>query len=296
VIDVAQHPSELVEEPTAAVPARPVPKLRWWRELAVALVVYKMYELIRGGADTGASPDAFRNARWIVEIEQATFLAFERSLQQLVLPFDWLVTFTNNYYGTAHFLVTAGVMVWLYLFRKEGYRHMRNVFGIMMVVGLVIFWLFPLAPPRMLPCNDSIPVAAAPDAPALGECLVDTLHSGTAVLSYKSEAAKAITNPYAAMPSFHFGWALWCGLAVSWYGRSRWLRRIGWFHVSFTTFAIIVTANHYVLDAVGGGLVVALGCWGASRIERSRRPVEAATEPAATMTDLTLSPAAPSAQ
>jgi len=289
VIDVAQHPPQL-DERTVVAATRP--RLRWWRELAIALVVYKLYELIRGGADTGASPDAFRNARWIVEIEQATFLAFERSLQQLVLPFDWLVSFTNSYYGTAHFLVTVAVMVWMFLFRKEGYRHMRNVFGIMMIVGLAIFWLFPLAPPRMLPCNDSIPVAAAPDAPALGECYVDTFNAGKQLWSYKSEAVKAITNPYAAMPSFHFGWALWCGLAVSWYGRSRWLRRAGWFHVSFTFFAIIVTANHYVLDAVGGALVVAAACWGASRIERSHRPVAVPDS----SPELAVSPAAPPAQ
>lgn len=270
MIDVAAPPLELDDRDTPAV-ARP--RLRWYRELAIALVVYKMYELIRGGADRGASPNAFRNARWIVNIEEATFLAFEKSLQQLVLPVKWLITFTNNYYGTAHFLVTAAVMVWLFLWRKEGYRHMRNVFGIMMLIGLAVFWLFPLAPPRMLPCNDSIPVAAAPDEAPLGECFVDTFNSGKQLWSYKSEAAKAITNPYAAMPSFHFAWALWCGLAISWYGRSQWMRRIGWFHVSFTTFAIIVTANHYVLDAVGGGLVVAAACWGASRLERKYRPL-----------------------
>ena len=269
MIDVVQPPLESDERVPAALTRR---RLRWYRELAIALVVYKMYQIIRGGVDAGASPDAFRNARWIVNIEKATFLFFEQQLQQLVLGVDWLVTFTNNYYGTAHFLVTAAVMVSLFLWRKEGYRHMRNVFGIMMLLGLMVFWLFPLAPPRMLPCNDSIPVAAAPESPALGECFVDTFNSGKQLWSYKSDAAKAITNPYAAMPSFHFAWALWCGLAISWYGRSRWMRRIAWFHVSFTTFAIIVTANHYVLDAVGGALVVAAACWGASRLERRYRP------------------------
>lgn len=244
--DIRLRPEEIV-----SIPAR---RFAWLRELLIVIGVYNVYQVIRGQADVGARARAFRHAQWIVEAEQATFTFIEQGLQQAVLGVDWLVTASNTYYGTVHFIATGGVLLWLFLRRHDHYRFMRNTLGLMTLIGLITFLAFPLAPPRMLPCNESIP-AAAPGEALLGECFVDTLHSAGGVWSYESPIAKAIANQFAAMPSLHFGWSLWCGLGLFAYARRRWVRTLGVLHPTITLFVIMVTGNHYLLDAVGGALV-----------------------------------------
>lgn len=244
--DIRLRPEEVV-----SIPAR---RFAWLRELLIVIGVYNVYQVIRGQADVGARARAFRHAQWIVEAEKATFTFIEQGLQRAVLRVDWLVTASNTYYGTVHFIATGGVLLWLFLRRHDHYRFMRNTLGLMTLIGLVAFLAFPLAPPRMLPCNESIP-ATAPGQALLGECFVDTLHSAGGVWSYESPIAKAIANQFAAMPSLHFGWSLWCGLGLFAYARRRWVRTLGVLHPTITLFVIMVTGNHYLLDAVGGAVV-----------------------------------------
>lgn len=244
-------PSALRPHQTVSLPAR---RFAWLRELLIVVGVYNVYQVVRGQADVGARARAFRHARWIVEAERATYTFFEQALQRAVLGVDWLVTAANTYYGTVHFIATGGVLIWMFFRRHEHYRPLRNTLGMMTLLGLVTFLSFPLAPPRMLPCNESIP-AASQTTVLLGECFVDTLHSAGGVWSYESPIAKAIANQFAAMPSLHFGWSLWCGLALFTHARRRSLRAFGLLHPAITLFVIMVTGNHYLLDAVGGAVV-----------------------------------------
>lgn len=246
----------------------PAQRTAWLREILIVVGFYNVYQVVRGQADLGARARAFRHARWIVDIERATGTFFERGLQQLALRSDALITFTNTYYGTIHFLATGGVLMWLFFRRHTSYRQQRNTLGIMTLLGLTVFWFFPLAPPRMLPCNDSVPVAG-PQTAIIGECFVDTLHEAGGVWSYRSPVAKAIANQFAAMPSLHFGWAVWCGLALFVYARTRTARGFGIFHITFTLFAVMATANHFWLDALGGVLVFLAAREIAARLQRS---------------------------
>ena len=87
-----------------------------------------------------------------------------------------------------------------------------------------------------------------------------------------------LSNQYAAMPSLHFAWAMWCTLVLVPALKSRWAKAPAIIYPGFTLFAIVVTANHYVLDAAGGLVVLGLGALIgftiAARLERQvRRPV-----------------------
>lgn len=261
-----------------ATPSLPARRFAWVRELIIVIGFYNVYQVVRGQADVGARARAFRNARWIVDAERATHLFVEHSIQQAAVSTRWVVTFANTYYGTVHFAATGGILLWLFFRRHHHYRRMRNTLAATTLLGLVTFLSFPLAPPRMLPCNNSIP-AAGQGPITLGECFVDTLHTAGGVWSYESPIAKAIANQFAAMPSLHFGWSLWCAVALVSYARTRTVRALGVAHTSITLFAIVITANHYLFDAVGGALVFLTGRFVATTLER-RSAQSGAHEPA----------------
>lgn len=262
--------------------------MAWLREVLLVVGFYNIYQVIRGQADLGARARAFRHANWVVDAERAMRLFVEQPVQQAVLAIDWFMAFTNAYYGTVHFAATGGVLVWLFFRRHRHYHRMRTTLAAMTLLGLVTFLAFPLAPPRMLPCNDDIP-AASGSAPLIGECFVDSLQRAGGVWSYESPVAKAIANQFAAMPSLHFGWALWCGAALLLHGRARTTRIVGVAHVAFTLFAVVATANHYLLDAVGGAVVYAAAWRLSGAFDRRRSTTaegrvasDAATSPSTT--------------
>ncbi len=247
----------------------------WVRELLLVLAFYHVYQFARGSADVGARGRAFRHARWIIDAERAMHIFIEPAVQRFATTWDWLITLTNGYYGSVHFVGTIAVFVWVFVRHPAIYPRLRNLLGLTTGLGLICFWAFPLAPPRMFPCNDWV-ATIGPDN-TVGNCVVDTLHRGGSPWSYNSGVARAIANQFAAMPSLHFGWALWCGIAIFACTRSRTLRSIGVFHVTFTLFAIMATANHYLLDAVGGVVVLLLAHWILKGVaqRRARRPLPA---------------------
>lgn len=240
-------------------PARARPTNSWVRELFLVLAFYHVYQFARGSADVGARGRAFRHARWIVEAEQSMHIFIEPAVQRVATTWDWLITLTNGYYGSVHFVGTIAVFVWLYVRYPAIYPRMRNLLGMTTGLSLICFWVFPLAPPRMFPCNDWV-ATAGPES-TFGNCVVDTLNRGGSPWSYNSGVARAIANQFAAMPSLHFAWAVWCAVVIFACTRSKTLRNLGVFHVGFTLFAIMATANHYLLDAVGGVLVMLLANW-----------------------------------
>jgi membrane-associated phospholipid phosphatase len=97
----------------------------------------------------------------------------------------------------------------------------------------------------------------------------DTLRSDSGAWSFDSGPVDQISNQYAAMPSLHVAWAAWCAFVIIACSRRRWLRWLALAHPVITLVAIVSTANHYFLDAVGGLAVLGLGCLGAAAIERA---------------------------
>jgi hypothetical protein len=231
-------PSEAQRDLTETTPA---PRSHWFRELLIVVGFYYGYELIRRFAHFGnVRPRAFRNQLYLIDLERFLHIYTESTVQKAFLSARWFIRVMNVYYGTLHFVITAGLLLWVYLRRHEHYRQYRNLLGMTTALALVGYFLFPLAPPRMFPCHD---------------CFVDTLDSIGGLWSYHSGAAKAIANPFAAMPSLHFGWALWCGTVWWSFARNPFARALSVIYPMLTLLAIVVTANHFWLDAAGGAII-----------------------------------------
>jgi PAP2 superfamily protein len=230
-------PSEAHRDLTETSPA---PRSHWLRELVIVVAFYYGYEVIRRFARGGErNPRAFANAIHLVDLEQWLHIYNESAVQKAFLDARWFIKIMNVYYGTLHFVITAGLLIWVYLRRHEHYRQYRNLLGMTTALALIGYFAFPLAPPRMYPC----------------ECFEDTLETVGGLWSYQSAAAKQIANRFAAMPSLHFGWALWCGTLLWSFARHHVVRALSVIYPALTLLAIVVTANHYWLDAVGGAII-----------------------------------------
>jgi hypothetical protein len=247
-------------------PQLAAPRLRWWREAAYILVIYFVYSTVRnqfgsaGGPAGQSNGIAYDHALQIIRIQDAVGLYFEQSLQEwyLDLPAQGWIGFWNVFYGTAHFLVTAGALIWLYHGARHRYQLWRNTLAFTTVFALVGFASYSLMPPRLLdaPFDEFGPPPAQWEGP---HGFVDTLAEFPTFWSFDSETLKDISNQYAAMPSLHAGWATWSALVMAPMVRRRWLRGVVWLHPAATLFCIIVTANHFWLDAVGGLAILGAG-------------------------------------
>ena len=232
--------------------ARPA-SLRWWREGIYMAVYYGVYTAVRNtqgsagkGFSTKGSMTAFHHARQVIGLERHLSIFHERSVQSRFDGWNHFLQFWNIYYGTAHFVVTAAAIIWMFRRQPGRYPYWRNVLALMTGLALVGFALYPLMPPRLL------------DLAGGHYGFVDTLQRYGGSWSFDSGAMAKISNQYAAMPSLHFGWSSWCAL-VFWPACTRWwTKALAALYPACTLFAIVVTANHYVLDALGGAIVLGL--------------------------------------
>lgn len=237
---------------------------KWWREVLYVALFYGLYTLVRNlhGSVLSIS-EAERNAARIVDWERAVRLFQEERIQEFFLPHEWFIKFLNVYYGTAHFIVTIGVLLWLFHVQTDRYRQWRNVLFMTTGLALVGYMTFPLAPPRLL-------------APEFG--FVDTLKTVGGLWDFDSGAVAKASNQYAAMPSLHVGWALWCAAAIMPILRHTLSRVLISLYPALTISAIVITGNHYWADVFGGALIFALGYVAAVAVERRISKASAPSE------------------
>jgi len=243
---------------TAPHDATPHRRLRWWVEALITLVFYVIYSAVRNqfGSTMGTSikESAFDNAIRVIDGEKALGLYFEEWIHQKFLDWDSFIIFWNIFYGSFHFMVTIGAMVWLFLRFPHRYTYMRSALASTTSLALIGFAFFPLMPPRLLSNCTSQYGACVP-----GHDYVDTLVDPGGLWSFESGTMESISNQYAAMPSLHVGWALWCTVALFPILRARWAKGAIALYPVLTLFSIIVTANHYWIDAVGGIVALSIG-------------------------------------
>ncbi len=219
-------------------PRRP----RLWFEILLIAVSYWTYSLVRNAVPEQKA-QALRNADLIWEVQQQLGIAVEQSVNHAVNSVTWLVVGMNYYYATLHFVVTLGVLVWLYRGHPGRYAATRLVLFATTGVALVGYYLFPLAPPRLMN----------------GGGFIDTVMVHQTWGSMASGDLKNMSNQYAAMPSMHIGWSVWCGLTIFALASVPWVRVLGLLYPALTLVVIVATANHFWLDAVGGVLCLAFG-------------------------------------
>jgi hypothetical protein len=223
------------------------------RAVLELLMVLAMFEFYRYGRllSRGETGSAYAHALRVHHLEHNLHLPSEATLQSLV-PSDALLHAANVYYFSVHFPTMIAFLVWGYLFRPRAeYYWARNLAALLTGAALVVHVVYPLAPPRMFPQWGFVDTMSTfgPNA-----------YAGT---------SGALANQFAAMPSLHIGWSLWC--IAPFVGRHRSWRWNGalCLYPATTLFAIVVTGNHYWLDALGGAVILALGLgigtWWASR-------------------------------
>ncbi|HEX6500184.1 MAG TPA: phosphatase PAP2 family protein [Micromonosporaceae bacterium] len=220
-------------------------------DFAIAVVGYLLYAEARSlHGESLHAADATRAATHghaVYGLEQRLHVDWEHAVQALFLGHPTTLRLIGGFYGSAHFLVTFGVLMWLLLRRPQAYRYWRSVLAVATFLALVVFVLYPVMPPRLLP-------------PGPGHT-VDTMEVYGGLWSYNHGVLEHITDPFAAMPSLHLAWATWCAAAV-WYAlpARSWLVRvlvIGYPVAVYTV--VIITGTHFMVDGLAGVVTLLLG-------------------------------------
>ncbi len=215
------------------------------RELALVAVGGLAYYLIRGGVVDRAA-EAFARAADLIELERRLGIFWEPAMQDWILGSRALIDLSNAVYFWLHMPLIAAMGLWLFWRKRGVYRLTRNAFLGSAVVALICYAALPVAPPRFFP--------------ELG--FVDTMALYSQA-SYQAQEMGVFVNPYAALPSLHFGWALLLGLAL-WLarpgGRWGWAFALGALLIPLGQgVSIVLTGNHFLLDAAAGAAAAGLG-------------------------------------
>jgi len=229
---------------------------RGWRDallqIGLFVLAYNAYQVVRGVVDSKEAL-ALANAERIVDIERATGTYFEPAFQQLLIEnARWLVDLSNFTYLNSHFVMTAGFLLWLYFRRNEHFYFVRNMFMVAMLCALVLYVLYPTAPPRLF-----------------GDGFVDTIDVYTG-LPQDSGAADVLVNRFAAVPSMHIAFALMIAVPGVVLSRSSIAKAWWTAYPMIVLFAIVATGNHFWLDAAAGAAVACLAAVAAGRLARAR--------------------------
>jgi membrane-associated phospholipid phosphatase len=229
------------------------PRLRrGLQELALILSLYVAYSASRLFASDSMGP-ALRRAKELLHLEQVMGVEWERPLNEIFSQFELLGLFGSYWYATAHYAVTAAVLVWLYRLGSERYVPARRALVIATLLGLAIYLLLPTAPPRFVD----------------GYVDILNLHAADGWWGADASAPRGVgglTNELAAFPSLHAGWALWVALVVQRNTTRHWVRALGWVHCLITAVVIVGTGNHWIVDAIVGWMVVGIGFLLANRV------------------------------
>ena len=243
----ARAPTGAAEPPDEESDPQPGPARRWRRlarELGLVAGFALFYEFISAHL-VQAGGTAASHALLIVAAERTLGWFHEQAVQAVFIHSDPVTDAFNAYYGGTHFLVPAFVLGWL-LFRHPGhYARARTALAVITAVAFVVFWLFPVAPPRLLPARFGI---------------LDMLTTPDGSGHFETSLINTAGDRYASMPSLHVAWAVWCALALYPVVRSWILRALIVAYPLMTTLVVVATGNHYFLDALAGTLL-AVAAW-----------------------------------
>jgi hypothetical protein len=212
-----------------------------WLEALMLAAGYALYQFVQILV-VGSRRSAVDRATWLWSTEQHLHVDPEVWLNHFVAERFWLVVVAGLYYGILHFAVTPLVLVWIRARRPDRYVSLRNTLVGTSVAALIVYWLLPLAPPRLS-------VSAVVDTMKVNDILSAGSPSGLA----------ALANQYAAMPSLHVAWAVWVALAVVVAFPSSRVRHLAWAYPASATLVVMATGHHFLADAVAAVLLVWAG-------------------------------------
>jgi membrane-associated phospholipid phosphatase len=228
----------------------------WFDLIEIGLVAlgFLLYFLVRG-AVIDRTHDALANARWIVDLQSSVGLFVEPGLNRWVLEQSVPLRVVNFVYFWLDFPLIIGVGLVLFWLRRNSYTVLRDALLISGGMALIVYWVYPVAPPRYLK--------------EWG--FIDTL-AQYSQLAYQTQSTKPFVNPYAAVPSLHVGWALLLALVV-FHATRRWSLRLAALVVlALQAVSVLATANHFLFDALVGIVIALLALWVAFWLQRHGYP------------------------
>lgn len=228
----------------------------WFDLIEIGLVAFGflLYFLVRG-AVIDRTHDALMNAHWIVNLQASVGLFIEPALNQWVLDHDLVIRVVNFVYFWLDFPLIIGVGLVLFWMRRNSYTLFRDALLVSGGMALIVYWIYPVAPPRYL----------------TEWGFVDTL-AQYSQLAYQTQSTKPFVNPFAAVPSLHVGWALLLTIVTFQATRRWWLRVIAIIVLALQTLSVLATANHFLFDAVGGVAVALAALAVATWLQRHGYP------------------------
>ncbi len=241
-------------------------------EAVVVVIAFLIYFLIRGSV-VGRAGEAMVRGYNVIRLEQGLGIYRELTLQSWIIDHYWLIKAMNWVYFWGHMPLIIVFAVWLYAWHRHTYRLVRNAFLASGAIGVVIYWAFPVAPPRLIPFSGFVDTMAVLDR-----------------VGYNAQEVQTFVNPFAAIPSLHFGWSMLIGLAVFWVASNRALKVFGLLWPVAMFFGVVMTGNHFIVDTVLGAIVSFAGLgiavaldrwqplrrgWAHLRIDRLRPPAPA---------------------
>jgi len=253
----SRGPGHALPERILAAVVRRARSARGIQEIALLASLWVVYSVSRLVAVDDLVVARGRAAD-ILHLEQVMHLDVESWLNQALTPITPVAVSMSFWYATLHYLVTPAVLAFLYVRHRADYPRARNAIVLGSAIGLVCYLLIPTAPPRLMP----------------GAGYLDAL-ARTADVGWWGGDASApaglghITNELAAMPSLHVGWTVWVAWAV-WRRTNLVGRILACAYVVGTTFVVVATGNHWILDAVAGAAVVTVGIVVSGRIAAAR--------------------------
>ncbi|WP_022867801.1 phosphatase PAP2 family protein [Schaalia vaccimaxillae] len=208
------------------------------KEVSLVALCAMAYSILCNIAPITAQ-SANAHARQILRIEDLLGLDIELSANLWLQRHPVIAESFAIYYSVSFFALTFGALLLIWFQKPEHYHFSRNVLFIMTGAAMVTYWVYPLAPPRLLS----------------GTAFVDSVAQQSAFGSGYSQLYSALGNPYAAMPSMHTGWSIWVAVCLGLFvWKAPWQRLLLAIHPALTIIIVITTGNHYILDAVAGAL------------------------------------------
>jgi membrane-associated phospholipid phosphatase len=221
-------------------------------QILIVVGLFEVYEILRHFMVPNWTL-ARANGERIEALERWGHFAWEQSLQSVFLEIPDIVKAMNLFYFVGHFILTGVFFTWLYFRSRDGFRSFRNGFIVATAIALFIHWKFPTAPPRLM-----------------GNGIEDTLRA-LSNIDIGSQATQSYSNPVAAVPSLHAGWAVGVMIGVLRYSRRRPIKVLAVVYPIAVLLTIVVTGNHFIFDAVAGILVMAIGFLVSFRVFEPRR-------------------------
>jgi len=227
------------------------------RQVSLFAAAYLAYRLVRGLVEGDANA-AFAHARDLIGLERALHVFVEPSVQAWASGSHFMMVLCSWLYVNAQTSVTVAALVYLYLRHNRNFYFVRNMFMIAMAIALAGYLAFPTAPPRFMP--------------EWG--FIDTVATFTGVhVNHDSASLNALTNLYAAVPSMHVAFALMVGWPLARLARRRIVKVLWLLYPLLVAFVIVVTANHFIFDAILGALTAGASAYGAMWLARARPAV-----------------------